>query len=101
MEDDAIKFEDMTAEQIEHAKKCETLEERKAFIEAESIELTDQQLEGIAGGKRTPHDTDNCPKGGNHYWVETGNTRPGKVFGNVWPDKEKRCTRCGETIWAW
>lgn len=97
-----MKFEGMTPEQIEQAKKCETPEERKAFIEAESIELTDEQLEGIAaGGRKKNYGVNACPKGGNHNWVETGNTRPGKVFGNIWPDKEKRCTRCGETIWAW
>lgn len=96
-----MKFEDMTAGQIEHAKKCETPEERKAFIEAESIELTDEQLEGIAGGVSKSHSKDRCPNGGDHNWAETGNTRPGKIFGDIWPDKEERCTRCGKTIWVW
>ena len=44
-----MKFEELTPEQIEKAKKCETREERMAFIKENGIELTDEQLESVAG----------------------------------------------------
>ena len=37
-----MKFEELSPEQIERAKKCETLEERMAFIADEGIELTSE-----------------------------------------------------------
>ena len=34
--------------------------------------------------------------------AKTGNKRPGKIFGDIWPNVEYRCTMCGRTIWdAW
>ena len=44
-----MKFEDLTPEQMERAKKYESPEERMAFIAEEGIELTDEQMEGISG----------------------------------------------------
>ena len=44
-----MKFEELTPEQIEKAKRCETREERMAFIKENGIELTDEQLESVAG----------------------------------------------------
>ena len=44
-----MKFEELSPEQIERAKKCESPEERMAFIAEEGIELTDEQMEGISG----------------------------------------------------
>ena len=35
----------------------------------------------------------------NHNCVRTGRTRPGSIFGDWWPDKEMRCTYCGDTYW--
>ena len=46
-----MRFEELTPEQIEQAKKCETPEERAAFMEENGIELSDEQLENIAGGE--------------------------------------------------
>ena len=43
---------DLTPEQIEKAKECTTPEELAAFAEAEGIELTDEQLDAIAGGQQ-------------------------------------------------
>ena len=60
--------------------------------------LTDEQLEGIAGGKQGRKVF--CPEGGERNWAKTGNTRPGKTFGNTWPDEEERCTKCGNTRWV-
>ena len=41
----------LTPEQIERAKNCATLEELLELAKAESIELTDEQIEQISGGK--------------------------------------------------
>jgi hypothetical protein len=46
-----MRLEDMTPEMVEEAKKCETPEERLAFIRENGVELTDEQMEGIAGGR--------------------------------------------------
>ena len=74
---------------------------RRAFVEAEGIELAEKQLEGIAGGKVLGN-VSVCRKNenGNHEWVRTGNMRPGIIFGDTWPDKEERCKRCGEARWV-
>ena len=101
-----MRFDQMTPELREKAQKCETAEERMAFIEDSGIELTDEQLDGIAGGdppwkKTGGNSTPTCPKSSNgkHEWVPTGRTRPGSIFGDIWPDKEKRCKWCGKTKW--
>ncbi|ACV21388.1 Uncharacterised protein [Slackia heliotrinireducens] len=41
---------DLTAEQMEKAKACETPEELLALAKQEGIELSEEQLEGISGG---------------------------------------------------
>lgn len=45
-----MRLDNLPTELIEKAKRCDTAEERRAFIEDNGIELTDEQLEGIAGG---------------------------------------------------
>ena len=35
-----------------------------------------------------------------HKWEKTGKTRPGRFFGDTWPDVEVKCTICGLTGWA-
>ena len=98
-----MRFEDMTPEMVERAKGCETAEERTAFIRENGIELTDEQLEGIAGGKKFGESSSSqCPNNKDgHSWVPTGRTRPGKIWGDIWPDYEKRCRHCGEVDWKW
>ena len=92
-----MRFEELTPEMIEQAKKCETAEERRAFIEENGVELTDEQLQSIAGGfiqtqcDRTPTRT--------HKWKRTGKTRPGRFFGDTWPDHEVQCVYCGLLDW--
>ena len=49
-------FEDLTSEQKEKVKACTSPEEMLELARKEGYELTDEQLEGIAGGWRTP-----CP----------------------------------------
>ena len=43
-------FENPTAEQLEKAKACKSMEELVALFAEEGVELTDEQLEKIAGG---------------------------------------------------
>ena len=45
-----MNYEDLTPEQIEKAKTCKTPEEILALAKQEGYELSDEQLEQIAGG---------------------------------------------------
>ena len=97
-----MRFEDMTPEMVEEAKKRETPEERLAFIQENGIELTDEQLESVAGGEFKPPWAKEClknPESSDHSWRLTGRTKPGKIFGDLWTDKEIRCRWCGKTRW--
>lgn len=47
-----MEFNDLTDEQRAKARACTTAEELAALAREEGIELTDEQLEGIAGGGR-------------------------------------------------
>ena len=99
-----MRFEDLTPEQIEKAKKCETREERMAFIKENGIELTDEQLESVAGGRfELPWELacQENPNGKDHVWVRTGRTKPGDIFGDLWRSKEEQCQYCRETRWVW
>lgn len=99
-----MKFDDLTPEQVEQAKKCTTPEERMAFIEENGIELSDEQLELVSGGILIPPPTKpecpNAPKG-KHEDYPTGKTRPGSVFGDTWPDVQYCCKWCNRTVWEW
>ena len=44
-------FSNLSAEQKEAAKKCKTSEEFMNFIKSEGIDLTDEQMNAISGGK--------------------------------------------------
>ena len=46
-----MRFEDLTPELREKAKACNTADELVALAEAEGIELSDKELDGIAGGE--------------------------------------------------
>ena len=101
-----MRFDEMSAEQKaqlrEKAQKCETSEERMAFLAESGIELSDEQLKGISGGGVSLPDFRVCPKSKSkdHVWVFTGRTRPGSIFGDWWPDKEEQCKFCGVTRWV-
>ena len=97
-----MKIEELTPELMEKAKRCETREERMAFIEENDIELSDEQLESIAGGVKIQITVDHCSGSddGRHKWERTGRTRPATWFRDLWPDKEERCTNCGKERWV-
>ena len=52
-------FDNLTDEQKEKAKACKTADEFTAFAEKEGIELTDEMLDEVAGGRYSAH---NIPK---------------------------------------
>lgn len=43
-------FENLTDEQLEKAKACGSVEELIALAKEEDVELSDEELEGVAGG---------------------------------------------------
>lgn len=43
-------FNDLTPEQMEKARECKTSEDLVKLANSEGIELTDEQLDAIAGG---------------------------------------------------
>ena len=53
-------FENLTEEQRQKARACRTTEEILALAKEEGMELTDEQLEGVAGGWGGGGE-DNCP----------------------------------------
>ena len=92
---------ELTPELKEKARACKTAEEIKAFLASEAIELTEEQLESISGGNDNLG-SNQCPADhGSHSWEKSGKTRPGRIWGDLWPDCEYRCTKCGCTEWRW
>ena len=56
-----MEFNDLTPEQREKAKACTSAEELIALAQEEGVDLTDEQIEGLAGGREwydCPYD---CP----------------------------------------
>ena len=45
-----MNFEDLSPEQKEKARACKTIDELISFAEEEGFKLTNEELEGIAGG---------------------------------------------------
>ncbi len=45
-----VSFRDLTPEQMEKAKACKNANELVELATAEGVELTDEQLEAVAGG---------------------------------------------------
>ena len=63
----------LTSEQLEKAKKCETPEEFFALAQSDGIELTDEQLEAVSGGEKdwtgsTVHRCPSCGSTNTHYY---------------------------------
>ena len=46
-----MKLEDLSPEQVAKAEACQSVDEALAFVKEEGFELTDEQMELIAGGK--------------------------------------------------
>lgn len=64
--------------------------------------LTISEMEKVSGG----HDfdsKDHCcgSPNGSHKWEFTGQTRPGIIFGDLWPDYLCICAYCHESRWMW
>ena len=97
-----MRIEELSPELIEKANACTTYEERMAFINENEIELTDEQMEALSGGGEVINtfgkgiQCKSCKRG---FFRKTGNTRPGKIFGDLWPDIERKCNYCGITKW--
>ena len=47
-----MNYNNITAEQLKKLSECQSTDEAMAYIREEGIELTDEQLESIAGGSR-------------------------------------------------
>ncbi|MBQ6415117.1 MAG: hypothetical protein IJJ65_02585 [Butyrivibrio sp.] len=99
-----MRIDELTPELLEKAKKCENYEEKMAFISENEIELTDEQMEALSGGGGKGIGTSRgksttCRKCKEGQMVKTGRTKPGKIFGDFWPDEEWRCSCCGFTLW--
>lgn len=93
---------ELTPELKEKAKACKSAEEIKAFLESEAIELTGEQLEAISGGNDNLGKRSWCPiDKKEHDMKKTGITRPGRIWGDIWPDYEYKCTKCGCAEWRW
>ena len=95
-----MNLENLTEEQIAKAKACSDKDELLAFIKNEGIELTDEQLEGVAGGSWTDdtviqplecgvcHTITNTPKTAIDQWHRENGAGYAYTF---------VCPRCGET----
>ena len=76
-----MRFDEISDELREKARKCGSYEEKMALIKENEIELTDEQLDLVNGGS-------------------TGRERPGEILG-IFNDVERRCNICGYTDWFW
>ena len=87
---------EMLVEKAKENGKELTLEQAKQML---FEKLGDEELDEVAGGAATP--SPKCPQSpiGAHKWEDTGNKKPGQFFGDLWPDVERRCAFCGETMW--
>ena len=47
-----MSYDNMTTDQLKRLSECQSAVEAMAYIREEGIELTDEQLEDIAGGSR-------------------------------------------------
>ena len=69
-------------------------------LEPEDMEpIDDSALESVAGGVRVPI-SGACTSGQGHWVYMTGVSRPGKIFGDLWPDWQFMCRNCGGTGWS-
>ena len=86
-----------------------TMEQAEKMI-AKKASLNDDELTAISGGSIFDDIVEGieslgspeCPNSynGAHQWKKTGNTRPGSIFGDLWPDVELKCQKCGKIDWA-
>lgn len=103
-----ITSEMLVAKAKENGKEL-TIEQAEKMI-AKRASLSDDQLTDISGGNFIDDIFEEyeeavkpeCPQSWNsrHQWKKTGATRPGSIFGDLWPDVELRCQKCGVKKWA-
>lgn len=80
-----MKLEEMTPELKEKALECETLEERKAFLKENAIELNEDELTNISGGSGVWFLPDS---------MDVAVCDPCKHF-SIYGDLSYRCPKCG------
>jgi len=92
-----MRIDEITRDMAEHVRGLKTAEQMQAFLEENGLELTDEQLEAVAGGVNFvqgfkivlgPYLYPPCPAGGNHEFEEYTDPN-GEAFDRV------RCTKCG------
>lgn len=98
--------EELMPELLKQAQKCETDEERMEFIKDNNIELSEEELDMVTGGKgifgRRSQLIDIPPAyckaspDKKHKYVLTGATRDGLI----WTVRHRRCEYCGVEYWA-
>ena len=95
-----ITAEMLIAKAKENGKELTMEQAEKMITKKES--LNDDELATISGGNIFDNTSD-CPNSwdGRHQWKKTGKTRPGSIFGDLWPDVEIRCQKCGRKEWAY
>ena len=94
-----MRFENMAPGQAEAAKSFGANGERLALMAEDGVELTDEQLESVAGGA-WGDDGNICPNGREHEWVRTGRQRTHQVGMHQRVQYEMRCNNCGRTYWS-
>ena len=93
-----MKFEEMDMELVKKCAACKSKEELFKLLSENHVELSDEQLAEIGGGRSAhPGPEYDCPAmpGWDHDYEYTGKEVPGTIWGDVWPNKEVRCKRCG------
>ena len=65
-----MEFKEFTKEQLEEARKCNTEEEKKAFLNSHSIQLPDDVLSKTVGGSSygDKYKCDDCGKLFDSWW---------------------------------
>ena len=104
-----ISAEELAAKSKQFGKEL-TVEQAEEMIRNKKM-VSDDDLTSVSGGSIIDdisdavsdytEDAGLCPNSwdGEHDWQDTGVTRPGRIFGDYWPDCECRCTKCGKTGW--
>ena len=90
-----MSLEDTTSEQVEQAEMYENADES-------GVQLADDQLRDLAGGTDESAAVNSRCTGsgrGNHYWYDTGETRPSKYWVDDHPERKMCCKKCGATYW--
>ena len=105
-----ITAEMLVAKAKENGKEL-TIEQAEGMIR-KAASLNDDELTTISGGgpinkiiaiyDDAMEVHSDCPNTSNkeHEWKKTGVTRPGRFFGDDWPDVQIKCEKCGKTCWS-